>query len=114
MLSLLVPWQLRSWWWRKTHDPRRVGLERPPGRYAGLFAGPRRSRQPHDPDRGQAEKGFPQEVDMIPYVFVRAEGFYIVELRDDADARANAECNPGTLRVEDMRGNVVWQQPAKH
>lgn len=45
---------------------------------------------------------------MRPYLFFREVGFYMIELRDDADAVANAECNPGTLRVEDAEGNVVW------
>lgn len=31
------------------------------------------------------------------------------EMKDDADARANAECNPGTTRVEDISGRVVWR-----
>ena len=45
------------------------------------------------------------------YLFFRAEGFYPIELRDDADARANAECNPGTLKVETAIGEVVWRGP---
>ncbi|XQA74619.1 hypothetical protein ACM9XA_03520 [Xanthomonas sacchari] len=45
------------------------------------------------------------------YVFRREEGFYCLLLRDDADAVANAECNPGTLRVEDMNGRQVWPLP---
>ena len=44
------------------------------------------------------------------YVFYRDEMFYMIELMDDADAVANAECNPGTRRVEDMRGNQVWSE----
>jgi len=43
------------------------------------------------------------------YTFHRAEGWYPLELEDDEDARKNAEFNPGTLRVEDMDGNVVWR-----
>jgi hypothetical protein len=43
-----------------------------------------------------------------PYVFVRAEGFYVLELASDADARLNAERNPGTLRVENLNGETVW------
>lgn len=43
------------------------------------------------------------------YIFVRAEGFYPLVLHDDADARVNAECNPGTLRVEDAKGRIVWE-----
>ena len=42
------------------------------------------------------------------YVFVRAEGFYPLELTSDDEARANAECNPGTLRVENQNGETVW------
>lgn len=48
--------------------------------------------------------GMPQQL----YVFVRKEGFYTIRLYDDDDARHNAKINPGTLRVEDQQGNVVW------
>ena len=37
------------------------------------------------------------------------EFFYPIELKDDEDARKNAEWNPGTIRVEDLDGNVVWR-----
>lgn len=47
------------------------------------------------------------------YIFRRAEGFYPLLLQDDADAVANAECNPGTLRVEDWTGRQVWPPPLK-
>lgn len=50
---------------------------------------------------------------MSSYVFYRDEMFYMIDLADDADAIANAECNPGTRRVEDMRGNQVWPEPPK-
>lgn len=43
------------------------------------------------------------------YIFFRKEGFYPIECRDDADARVQAEMNPGTLKVEDIDGNIVWQ-----
>lgn len=46
---------------------------------------------------------------MEVYIFIRKEGFYPVELRDDDDAKRNAEINPGTLRVEDLNGRVVWK-----
>lgn len=46
------------------------------------------------------------------YVFFRDIGFYPLELLDDKQAVDNAECNPGTLRVEDIDGRVVWE-PAK-
>lgn len=48
------------------------------------------------------------------YIFFRREGWYPIELRDDEEARRNAEHNPGTLKVErmDRRGKsvVVWRQ----
>lgn len=47
---------------------------------------------------------------MNTYIFFRDEMFYMIELMDDADAVANAECNPCTRLVEDMRGNQVWPQ----
>lgn len=37
---------------------------------------------------------------MRNYVFHRAEGFYVVQLRHDADAMACVPLNPGTLRIE--------------
>lgn len=50
---------------------------------------------------------------MQTYVFSRDEMFYMIELIDDAVAVANAECNPGTRRVEDMMGNQVWPEQPK-
>lgn len=49
---------------------------------------------------------------MTLYVFFREGMFYPIELRDDADACANAECNPGTLRVESHDGRIVWKEGA--
>lgn len=43
------------------------------------------------------------------YLFFRKNGFYPIELYDDADAIKNAEYNEGTIRVEDLSGRVVWQ-----
>jgi len=54
------------------------------------------------------------EIEMVPLVFFRESGFYMVPCPQRADqeltdvAKENAECNPGTLRVEDMTGNVLW------
>jgi hypothetical protein len=42
------------------------------------------------------------------FIFVRADGFYLIEL-PEATVADNAECNPGTIRVEDAKtGEVVW------
>lgn len=48
------------------------------------------------------------------YIFFREAGWYPLELKDDLDAQQNAETNPGTLKVEDINGRIVWpieQQP---
>lgn len=52
---------------------------------------------------------------LTPYAFIRADGFYPIDLRDDEDARKNAECNPGTLQVVNaITGKIVWQaEPAQ-
>ena len=43
------------------------------------------------------------------YTFHRAEGFYPLALKDDEDAKVNAFCNPGTLKVvNEMTGETVW------
>ena len=48
-----------------------------------------------------------------PMIFFRAEGFYPVASVIGRDLRQQAEehalLNPGTLRVEDTRGNVPWR-----
>ena len=49
---------------------------------------------------------------MIPYAFVREEGFYPLLLKDDEDAIANAENNPGTRFVIDPASlRLVWAAP---
>lgn len=51
---------------------------------------------------------------MQTYVFYRDEMFYMIDLMDDADAVANAECNPGTRRVESaLTGETVWPDKPK-
>ena len=46
------------------------------------------------------------------YMFHRLHGgkpfFYPVQLPNDKEAVANAECNPGTLKVTTQEGRVVW------
>lgn len=43
------------------------------------------------------------------YIFFREDMFYPINLKNDEDAIANAECNAGTIRVEDVFGNVIWE-----
>lgn len=42
------------------------------------------------------------------FLFIRADGFYPLELPCET-VTENAECNPGTLRVENVKGEVVWR-----
>jgi hypothetical protein len=46
-------------------------------------------------------------------IFFRLEGFYPIQgirgIPLAQQAAENAELNPGTLRVEDMHGNVLWR-----
>lgn len=50
-------------------------------------------------------------------IFVRAEGFYPIQFMAPAtcgktmeqQAADHAELNPGTLRIEDVNGNVIWR-----
>lgn len=50
-------------------------------------------------------------------VFIRAEGFYPIQLWGDkpaaVEAAEHAALNPGTLRIEDTRGNVLWPEGTK-
>jgi hypothetical protein len=46
---------------------------------------------------------------METYIFFRKETFYLIELRDDLDAIANAKCNPA-IRVENVNGEIIWEQ----
>lgn len=45
------------------------------------------------------------------YIFFREnDAWYPVELSDDDEARRNAECNPGTVRVENLNEEKVWER----
>lgn len=35
--------------------------------------------------------------------------FYMIDLPEDDDLAVHAELNPGTLRIEDVAGNVLWR-----
>lgn len=53
----------------------------------------------------------------VPAILFRQCVFYIIELMDpstcgrtlEQQGADNAELNPGTLRVEDAQGNVLWR-----
>lgn len=45
-----------------------------------------------------------------PVVFFRTEGWYSILVYEDEDLSRHVELNPGTLRIEDMDGNVLWRR----
>lgn len=46
---------------------------------------------------------------MMDYIFIREDGFYEIELKDDNDAIANALHNVGTIEVQDLQGNIIFK-----
>jgi hypothetical protein len=42
-------------------------------------------------------------------IFFRREGWYPVEVSEDEDLGKHVELNPGTLRIEDIEGRVLWR-----
>lgn len=51
----------------------------------------------------------------LPYIFFRKDGFYPVDgIKNDEEAKRQAEINPGTIRVERLNGKVVWTSPTAH
>lgn len=55
----------------------------------------------------------PPPSEWVARIFIRAEGFYSVALPADDDLNEHARCNPGTLRIEDLDGNVLWPEGSK-
>lgn len=53
-------------------------------------------------------KPYPPMDQWVPRVFFREGAFYVIDLPTDEDLASHARCNPGTLRVEDIEGNVLW------
>lgn len=48
------------------------------------------------------------------YVFFRTEGWYPMEYPDDEAAKAGAELNKGTLKVQNMlTKKVIWKAPTQ-
>lgn len=54
-------------------------------------------------------KSFPPRDQWVPRLFIRDGFFYVIELPENDDLNAHAECNPGTLRIEDVHGNILWR-----
>lgn len=50
----------------------------------------------------------------MTYIFFRDRHFYPVDgIPDDAMALKHVAMNPGTTRVEDINGRVVWPSPKR-
>lgn len=45
---------------------------------------------------------------LIPAVFFRDSGFYVVDIMPGTAAE-HAALNPGTIKVEDVVGNILWE-----
>jgi len=58
-------------------------------------------------------KPLPPESEWVPRIFVREGFFYLIALPADDDLSRHAELNPGTLRIEDLEGNVLWPEGTK-
>lgn len=58
-------------------------------------------------------KPLPPESEWVPRIFVREGTFYVIPLPEDDDLNNHAELNPGTLRIEDIAGNVLWPEGSK-
>jgi len=50
-----------------------------------------------------------EQTEMRVFIFRRKDGWYPIELHADEDLAKHAELNPGTLRIEDTEGKVLWQ-----
>jgi hypothetical protein len=57
-----------------------------------------------------------REVDELPdrgptrmVIFFRDNGWYPLELPVSDDLASHAQTNPGTLRIEDADGNILWR-----
>lgn len=55
-------------------------------------------------------KALPPMSDWELRVFFREGHFYAISLPVDDDLNKHAELNPGTLRIEDIDGNVLWPE----
>lgn len=55
-------------------------------------------------------KPFPPRDQWVPRIFFRDQHFYVIELAEDEDLNEHARLNPGTLRIEDAAGNVLWPE----
>ncbi len=43
------------------------------------------------------------------YIFQRQDGWYFLELKNDKEAVENAKCNPGTIKVTNIKQKIIWK-----
>ncbi len=55
----------------------------------------------------------PPESEWVLRLFFREGHFYAIPLPVDCDLNEHAELNPGTLRIENIAGDVLWPEGTK-
>ncbi len=65
------------------------------------------ARLPVDEMVGPPMTALPRETRLV--IFFRQGMFYPLELPITDDLAVHAEHNPGTLRIEDTKGNILWR-----
>lgn len=60
-----------------------------------------------------SRRPLPPRYEWVPRVFFRDGHFYVIELPVDDDLNEHARLNPGTERIEDGFGNVLWPEGAR-
>lgn len=45
---------------------------------------------------------------MVERVFFRADGFYFISIVPGSEDE-HARLNPGTIRIEDVEGDILWE-----
>ena len=58
-------------------------------------------------------KPLPPQSEWVTRIFFREGFFYPIELPEDDNLNHHTEMNPGTLRVEDVNGNILWPKGTK-
>ena len=61
-------------------------------------------------NRQQAKEAWENNKVYKTYLFFREDSFYTIDLLDVNDAINNANCNIGTIKVEDAFGNLIWKR----
>jgi hypothetical protein len=55
-------------------------------------------------------KPLPPQSEWVGRIFIRDDVFYAITLPADDDLNEHARLNPGTLRIEDPEGNILWPE----